>query len=503
MGEENERVDQFFEISDLPHADWEEYWNGIVIADKDNDFLLNYGDFVAPLDRAAILDWGLYKAIRLQGPPGIGKTTKALGFANEMAKTWQKTTGKETKLLMLKAESCFSHFLGAAAKNLDQVFEAVHWLARRYNLIIAIDEVESLAFDRKAVAANPNEPSDILRGVNKLLTELDRLRQLAGVVVIMTSNLAEVIDEALTSRTDLILDFDLPDPHTRARIIGMRLDKLGAWLLPLTSNQIEELADLTEGFSGRDLVRVSFWALMVSGKQPHSLGYDDYVQAIAEMRAQVDSQNRKEPLPIEKDEMESELVETESGDEEPRPAGFPAYARHQSERSEQMGKKAKSKTEDPVMEGVTKEREMLERRLNLGLTRLPGEGAQMVGNTVDHLAELIDFPARKVLQQALSRSQRCVAMLLSAQVLEHIEVHFEDEVLRINLLYFPDSDAQEDNLDLSVIEYAGIKTEQMEIRLQVTDLKFAQLLGADIFTDFRIPDLKFSLVADGQEPTED
>ena len=168
-----------------------------------------------------------------------------------------------------------------------------------------------------------------------------------------------------------------------------------------------------------------------------------------------------------------------------------------------MGKKAKSKTEDPVMEDVTKEEDVLERRLNLGPTRLPGEGAQMVGNTVDRLAQLTDFPARKVLQEVLSRSQRCLAMLLSAQLLEHIEVHFEDEVLRINLLYFPDSDAQEDNLDLSVIEYAGIKTEEMEIRLQVTDLKFAQLLGADIFTDFRIPDLKFSLVANEQEPTED
>ncbi len=127
----------------------------------------------------------------------------------------------------------------------------------------------------------------------------------------------------------------------------------------------------------------------------------------------------------------------------------------------------------------------------------------MVGNTVYHLAELIYFPAREELQEALSRSQRCVAMLLSAQLLEHIEVHFEDEVLRINLLYFPDSDAQEDNLDLSVIEYAKIKTEEMEIRLQVTDLNFAQILGANIFNSFSIPGLKFSLVADREESSQE
>ena len=168
-----------------------------------------------------------------------------------------------------------------------------------------------------------------------------------------------------------------------------------------------------------------------------------------------------------------------------------------------MAKKAKSKTEDLVMEDVTKEEEMLVRRLNLGLTRLPGEGAEILVNNLDRLAQLTDFPARKVLQEVLAQSERCLAMLLSAELLKDIEVHFENEVLRINLLYFPDSDAQEDNLDLSVIEYAGIKAEQMEIRLHVTDLKFAQLLGADIFTDFRIPDLKVSLVADKQEPTED
>jgi len=217
----------------------------------------------------------------------------------------------------------------------------------------------------------------------------------------------------------------------------------------------------------------------------------------------VDSQNREEALPIEKDEMESELDETESGDEEPRTVGFLAAARHHSERNKQMAKKAKSKTEDPVMEDITKEEDVLERRLNLGLTRLPGEGAQILVNNLDRLAQLTDFPARKVLQEVLAQSERCLAMLLSAELLEDIEVHFEDEVLRINLLYFPDSDAQEDNLDLSVIEYAGITTDEMEIRLQVTDLNFAQTLGANIFNSFSIPGLKFSLVTDGEEASDE
>ena len=137
------------------------------------------------------------------------------------------------------------------------------------------------------------------------------------------------------------------------------------------------------------------------------------------------------------------------------------------------------------------------------MTRLPGEAVQILIKTLILLAQLTALPAGRELQQALSRSQKCLATLLSAQLVEHIEVRFEDEVLRINLLYFPDSDAQEDNLDLSVIEYAGITTDEMEIRLQVTDLNFAQTLGANIFNSFSIPGLKFSLVTDGEEASDE
>ena len=91
-------------------------------------------------------------------------------------------------------------------------------------------------------------------------------------------------------------------------------------------------------------------------------------------------------------------------------------------------------------------------------------------------------------------------MLLAGEVLEEVEVCFAGEALRINLLYVPDAAQQDDNLDLSAIEYATIKTEDLEIRFKVTDLDQARYLGGDMVTRFQIPGLQMSLVQVAHEP---
>lgn len=67
---------------------------------------------------------------------------------------------------------------------------------------ILIDEVESLAHARKA-CVNGTEPSDSIRVVNALLTQLDQLRSYPNVFVFTTSNVTEAIDLAFVDRADL------------------------------------------------------------------------------------------------------------------------------------------------------------------------------------------------------------------------------------------------------------------------------------------------------------
>ena len=90
MADENERVEQVFEIVDLPQPGWEEFWEEIVISEKHRRWLLNYASRLLDMDEDALQACGIYKTIRFQGPPGTGKTTLALGYANEIARRCQK-----------------------------------------------------------------------------------------------------------------------------------------------------------------------------------------------------------------------------------------------------------------------------------------------------------------------------------------------------------------------------------------------------------------------------
>jgi SpoVK/Ycf46/Vps4 family AAA+-type ATPase len=58
------------------------------------------------------------------------------------------------------------------------------------------DEVESLTAAR-AGAVSGSEPSDAVRVVNALLTQLDKLKQHKNVLVMATSNLPDAIGEAI------------------------------------------------------------------------------------------------------------------------------------------------------------------------------------------------------------------------------------------------------------------------------------------------------------------
>lgn len=139
---------------------------------------------------------------------------------------------------------------------------------------VLIDEVESLTAARQA-AANGTEPSDAIRVVNALLTQLDRLKQYPNVLVMTTSNLTGAIDDAFVDRADVCRFVGNPgigarysilasclDEMMRSGIVGPRkslLSYASAVLMHTgvddasTESLILECARLAEGFSGRRL----------------------------------------------------------------------------------------------------------------------------------------------------------------------------------------------------------------------------------------------------------
>lgn len=91
-------------------------------------------------------------------------------------------------------------------------------------VVILIDEVESLVFARDAVSSS--EPSDSLRVVNAVLTQLDQLRKYSNVLVLTTSNLTSTIDLAFVDRADLKQFIGQPNIEAVYEILRSAIDEL-------------------------------------------------------------------------------------------------------------------------------------------------------------------------------------------------------------------------------------------------------------------------------------
>jgi len=67
---------------------------------------------------------------------------------------------------------------------------------------VLIDEVESLTAARKS-AMQGQEPSDAIRVVNALLTQIDHIKRFPNVIILTTSNVTGAIDLAFVDRADI------------------------------------------------------------------------------------------------------------------------------------------------------------------------------------------------------------------------------------------------------------------------------------------------------------
>lgn len=105
------------------------------------------------------------------------------------------------------------------------MFTAVkQWLNSKDHFVcILIDEVESLTHARKA---NGLEPSDSIRVVNAVLTQIDQLQRYPNVLILATSNVTNTIDIAFSDRADLKLLLAHPSMWAIYKILSSCIDEL-------------------------------------------------------------------------------------------------------------------------------------------------------------------------------------------------------------------------------------------------------------------------------------
>jgi transitional endoplasmic reticulum ATPase len=185
------------------------------------------------------------KGILLFGPPGTGKTLLAKAVAHEA----------QANFISIKGPELLSKWVGESEKGIREVFRKARQAAPS---IIFFDEVDSIAPVRgKSFDSGVTE-----RMISQLLTELDGLEELKGVVVIAATNRPDMIDPALLrpGRFDKIIRIGLPEEESRLEIL-----RIHTKAIPLAEDvDLEELSRRTEKFSGAELASLSHEAVLIA-----------------------------------------------------------------------------------------------------------------------------------------------------------------------------------------------------------------------------------------------
>src|SRR3984885_1230293 len=120
------------------------------------------------------------KGILMYGPPGTGKTLIAKAVANE----------SEANFISIKGPELIPKWVGESEKGVREVFRKARAAAP---CVIFFDEMDAIAPRRNAGESDSQVTE---RVVSQLLTEMDGLEELEGVVVLGATNRPDIIDEA-------------------------------------------------------------------------------------------------------------------------------------------------------------------------------------------------------------------------------------------------------------------------------------------------------------------
>ncbi|MGC8599010.1 MAG: CDC48 family AAA ATPase [Thermoplasmata archaeon] len=177
------------------------------------------------------------RGILLYGPPGTGKTLLAKAVATE----------SEMNFISIKGPEVLSKWVGESEKAIREIFKKAK---QSSPAVVFLDEIDAIAPRRGSYA----DSGVTERIVNQLLTSMDGIENMEGVVVIASTNRPDIIDPALLrpGRFDRMIYIPVPDKEARLKIL-----KVHTRNMPLDSDvDLNKLAERMENYVGADIENV-------------------------------------------------------------------------------------------------------------------------------------------------------------------------------------------------------------------------------------------------------
>jgi transitional endoplasmic reticulum ATPase len=222
---------------EVPNVKWEDI-GGLEETKRELQEMVRY-----PIEHRHLFErFGMQasRGVLFYGPPGCGKTLMAKAIANECG----------ANFISVKGPELLNMWFGGSEANVRNLFDKARAASP---CILFFDEMDSIARARGAGGGGgSSETSD--RVINQILSEIDGMGSGKTLFIIGATNRPDILDPGIMrpGRLDQLIYIPLPDRESRISIFKANLRKS-----PIGKEvNMEQLADVTDGFSGADITEI-------------------------------------------------------------------------------------------------------------------------------------------------------------------------------------------------------------------------------------------------------